>query len=200
VALATLVLMDADCVPASASEAGAIRWLADLSLPSPTWSQFVVCHGYNCHTRTLIGLGNGDRAALAKMVRGPTPDAERRGLARAMAWFDKRVASQTGTASAKAYARGLQGDTTQFDCIDRSANTTSLLLVLAQSKMLQHHEVDVPESRKFVPILEGPHTTAVVREKKSGIKWVVDPWTHNSGEQPDVMPLDKWLAIRGRYP
>jgi hypothetical protein len=40
----------------------------------------------------------------------------------------------------------------------------------------------------------------VVREKKSGIKWVVDPWTHNSGEQPDVMPLDKWLAIRGRYP
>jgi hypothetical protein len=34
----------------------------------------------------------------------------------------------------------------------------------------------------------------VVRERKSGQKWVVDGWTHSNGELPDVMPLETWRA------
>ena len=46
------------------------------------------------------------------------------------------------------------------------------------------HVIDPPESRGF--IIGGlPHTTAVVRERKSGQRWVVDGWTHANGELPD---------------
>ena len=38
-------------------------------------------------------------------------------------------------------------DIQQFDCIDSSRNTTSLLLVLDQLNLLRFHDVDVPESR-----------------------------------------------------
>jgi len=173
-------------------------WFENLSLPIPNHSSLVLCHGFTCHTRTPIALSQADRNTLANMVRGTTADAERRGIARAVAWFDKRVGRQSGTSRARAYAGGLAGDTSQFDCIDRAANTTSLLLVLEQTGMLKHHRVDSPESRKFVPLAEGPHTTAVLRERTAGTKWVVDPWPHNSGELPDVMPLDKWLTISTR--
>jgi hypothetical protein len=173
-------------------------WFDALSLSVPSGWSLVLCHGFTCHTRTPIALGPGDRAALAGMVKGATPDAERKGIARAMAWFDKRVGKQAGTSGAKAYAGGLAGDASQFDCIDRAANTTSLLLVMEQGGLLKHHRVDPPESRKFVPLLEGPHTTAVLRERVAGSKWVVDPWPKNSGELPDVMPLEKWHSISTR--
>ena len=200
VALALLMLpwLQPSRAAASDVDVAVVEWLEALSLPVPSRFQLIVCHGFNCHTRTPVAFNEADRVTLANMVRAATPQAERRGLARAVAWFDRRVGRQTGTSRAKAYAKGLTGDPSQFDCVDRAANTTSLLLVLAQLKLLQHHHVDVPESRKFVPILEGPHTTAVVREKKSGSKWVLDSWTHNSGELPDVMPLPAWLAISTR--
>jgi hypothetical protein len=173
-------------------------WFEGLSLPVPSPASIIICHGFGCHTRTIVALTGADRATLAAMVRGSTPEAERRGVARAVAWFDKRVGRLTGTTGAKAYARGIAGDTTQYDCVDRASNTTSLLLVLEQWKLLQHHDVQTPESRKFIPIVEGPHTSAVVAERKSGKMWVVDPWTHNYAELPDVMPLEIWLAKSDR--
>ena len=62
-----------------------------------------------------------------------SPDAERRAVAKTEAWFEKRVAPQTGTAHAKARASvgwGIGGDPGQFDCVDTTANTTSLLTLL----------------------------------------------------------------------
>jgi hypothetical protein len=36
----------------------------------------------------------------------------------------------------------------------------------------------------------------VLREIRSGQKWAIDNWTHNHGEQPDVMPLEQWKNER----
>ncbi len=169
-------------------------WFEGLSLPVPNRLNVIVCHGFGCLHRTQVALNEVDRVTLANMVRGATPEAERRGVARAVAWFDKRVGRQTGTSRAKAYARGLSGDSTQFDCVDRTTNTTSLLVVLEQGGLLHHHRVDQPTSRSIVPMLTGPHSTAVLTEKAKGAKWAIDPWPHNSGELPDVMPLERWVA------
>ena len=59
---------------------------------------------------------------------GATPEAERKGIARAVAWFDKRVGKQTGTTRAKAYARGLAGDTRSSTASTGPTNTTSLFV------------------------------------------------------------------------
>ena len=184
--------------PAAAAASDTSSWYSGLSLQVPTGFSLIICHGFNCHTRTPVALGAGDRATLANMVRGATPEAERKGIARAVAWFDKRVGKQTGTTRAKAYARGLAGDTSQYDCVDRATNTTSLFVVLEQWGLLKHHEVDTPESRRFVPIIEGPHSTAVLAERKSRKRWAIDSWTHNYGELPDVMPIEIWLAKSDR--
>ena len=176
---------------------GIVKTLEQLSLPVPDPANPVVCHGFGCAYRTPILLRNVDKAQIKKLF-GPatakSADAERKAVAAAMAWFEKRVAAEAGTAKAKARAGlGSAGDPSQFDCLDKTSNTVGVLAIVDQMGLLRHHVIDAPESRGL--IIGGlPHTTAVVRERKSGQKWVVDGWTHNNGELPDVMPLETWRA------
>jgi hypothetical protein len=179
------------------ADAAVRQWFEQLSLLPPTRANIVICHGFGCAFRTPVLVTDADRATLATMMRGKTPNEERKGLARAEVWFDKRFGKIAGTTTAKAHASGVStaGDRTQFDCVDRATNTTALLVVLQQWGLLKHHTVEGPAARMFIPIVGAPHNTAVVAEIKNGKKWVIDPWTHNFGETPDVMPLDTWLAI-----
>src|SRR5215831_4163422 len=143
-------------------------------LPVPNSGSLVFCHGYSCNFRTQIGISSADQARLAGLMAPgrASADAERHAIAQTEAWFEKRVAPQTGTAHAKARASvgwGVGGDPSQFDCVDTTANTTSLLA-------------------------GGPHFTATIRDKKSGQRWTVDPWTHDNGQLPDVWPIERWTA------
>jgi hypothetical protein len=165
-------------------------------LPVPNSGSLVFCHGYNCNFRTQIGLSGADHGRLAALMAPgrASADAERRAIAQTEAWFEKRVAPQTGTAHAKARASvgwGLGGDPSQFDCVDTTANTTSLLVLLDRLGLLRHHQVSTPISRLLAG---GPHFTAVIQDKKSGQRWTVDPWTHDSGQLPDVFPVERWIA------
>ena len=165
-------------------------------LPVPTAGMLIFCHGYNCAFRTEIGISGADRAKLsALMAPGrASAEAERRAIAQTEAWFEKHVAPQTGTAHAKARASvgwGVGGDPAQFDCIDTTANTTSLLVALDRLGLLHFHTVSTPMSRLLAG---GPHFTATIEDKKTGQRWTVDPWTHDNGELPDVWKLERWVA------
>jgi hypothetical protein len=180
--------------PAAAIELdfGIVKTLEYLSLPAPNPARPIVCHGFGCAYQTPIFLRPGDIAQIRHFFAG-VEDAtdERRAFAATMAWFEKRVAGEAGTATAKARAGlGHAGDPSQFDCLDKTANTINVLAVIAQLGLLRHHAIDTPESRGGFGGL--PHTSAVVREKGNGQKWVIDGWTHNNGEYPDIMKLEKW--------
>jgi hypothetical protein len=184
----------ASLVPAHAVELdfGIASVLERLSLPVPNPARPVVCHGFGCAYQTPIQFRAGDLAQIKKFLAG-AEDAvdERRGLAAAVAWFERRVAAEAGTATAKARAGlGHAGDPSQFDCLDKTSNTIGLLLVVAQIGLLRFHVIDAPESRGGLAGL--PHTSAVVRERGNGQKWVIDGWTHNNGEYPDIMTLERW--------
>jgi hypothetical protein len=171
---------------------GIVKTLEYLSLPAPNPARPIVCHGFGCAYQTPIVLRPGDLAQIRKYFAS-VEDAidERRALAATMAWFEKRVAAEAGTAKARARAGlGSAGDPSQFDCLDKTSNTIGVLAVIAQLGLLRHHVIDAPESRGGLGGL--PHTSAVVREKGSGQKWVIDGWTHNNGEYPDIMKLEKW--------
>ena len=182
--------------PAAAVELdfGVVKTLEHLSLPVPSASRPIVCHGFGCAYQTPIVLRPNDQKQIKKLLGGPaakSPDAERKALAATMAWFEKRVAPEAGTGKAKARAGfGSAGDPSQFDCMDKTHNTIELLWLVTQMGLLRHHAIDVPESRGGLGSL--PHTTAVVRERTSGQKWVIDGWTRNNGELPDIMPLETW--------
>jgi hypothetical protein len=80
-----------------------------------------------------------------------------------------------------------------FDCWDTTRNAMSLLLVLQAWGSLRHHTVGNPRYRGNILVGQLPHNTAVIVERKSGTKWIVDMWPTAYGQVPDVMPLAKWL-------
>lgn len=168
---------------------------AEYSVVAPTPERVVVCHGFGCKYRAEVDLSAADRGRLAQIMAGGkgSPTAERQAIAGAWAWFDRRIASDAGTRNHVA-AAGAQYmfDARQFDCVDASRNTTSLLLVLDQLGLLRFHTVDLPESRGALIDGRPLHYTAVLREKANGVKWAVDSWTRSYGQPAEVMTLARW--------
>ena len=194
-ALICVFLLVAAPAGATPLEPAVARMLESLSLPVPDPPRVLVCHGFGCNFRTAIGFGAGDRARLQALMAGgkASPAAERKGIGAAYAWFEKRVAPEAGTGTAIARTTpGYMRDPAQFDCFDKTHNATELLALLAHFGLLQHHVIDVPESRGLLIDLRQHHTTAVIREKTSGRRWSVDGWTHRNGEVPDIFPMEEW--------
>ena len=169
----------------------------DLSLAIPSPFGLTVCHGFGCRLRTEIAFSDSDRMKMSQIMHTgwASPSAERQAIAAAVEWFDRRVGLQAGTQHhvAKAGLTQLFDSNGQFDCIDASRNTTSLLLVLDALHLLKHHRVEQPVARGALLDGRWPHATAVVVEAASQRKWAVDLWTHMAGERPDIMPLEQWL-------
>ena len=170
---------------------------AELSLPLPTTSLVVICHGFGCLYRTQVALSASDRAHLKALLGSglASPAAERRAVANAVAWFDRRIGPAAGTTHRTARA-GIGESAGEMDCIDTSSNNTSLFLMLKLLQLLHHHRVEPPVSRGYLIDARLPHTTAVLAETKTGAEWVIDNWTHNYGEMPDVEPLATWQSER----
>jgi hypothetical protein len=171
--------------------------LREWSLASPSPSRVVICHGFGCAYRTEIALAGGDHAQMAAIMASgaASAQAERAAIGRTEAWFERRIAPITGTAKRVARAGPLVGganNPAQFDCIDTTNNTNSLLLVLDQLKLLRHHTIAAPASRFL--FTEGPHNTAVIKDRRTNGLWTVDPWTHKGSEIPDIWPLARWKA------
>jgi hypothetical protein len=167
------------------------------SLPLPRAYQVVVCHGFACKFRTPISLSAADQVRLRTIMAAgaASAEAERRAVSAAVGWFGRRIAPEAGTTKAQARA-GMKfaGDPTQFDCVDSSTNTTSVLLILDELQLLRHHTVDAPVSRSL--FAKGfPHTTAVLREHGSDVRWSIDSWTRASGQPAEVLPLEQWLEL-----
>ena len=171
---------------------------AEYSVAPPTPSMVFVCHGFGCKYRAEFDLTASDRAKLTQLLAAGrvSADAERKAVAAAGAWFDKRVGPIAGTKNhvARAGAKFMY-DVHQFDCIDSSRNTTSLLLVLDQLKLLKFHDVDGPQARGFFIDGRPPHATAVLVEKANGTKWSIDSWTVGYGQALEIMPLDRWKGL-----
>jgi hypothetical protein len=184
----------AACGSASALTISEAYTSVSLSPPSPRL--VIVCHGFGCAQRTPVGLGAGDLATLSSLLAPgrASAEAERRAIAAAWAWFDRRIGPAAGTTHRVARAGGLGGQDAagQMDCIDASRNSTSLLLILEQLHLLRHHKVEGVEARGFLLDGLGPHATAVLTDIHTGKQWAVDSWTHKYGEKPDIMPLDVW--------
>ncbi len=178
-------------------DATAISDYANLSLTPPSTSAIIVCHGFGCRIHTEIAMGAADRAHLAQMFSGAkgSAAAERSAIANAGQWFDRRIGPATGTTHhiARAGYEHFTEAENQFDCIDTSRNTTTLLLLLDQLGLLKFHRVEQTVARGGFLDGRWPHATAVITDLKTQVKWAVDPWVHPAGEKPDVKPLETWL-------
>lgn len=169
---------------------------SSVSIYPPSATRMTVCYGFVCRRRYIWDFSAGDRAALTQIMAGGRANAgaERDALRKAVVWFDKRMGPILGTDKrvAKADFRYLD-DKHNFDCWDTTRNTASLLLVLEQWGLLRHHTIGDPRYRGNTLMLQTPHNTAVLRDRKTGESWVLDMWPRAYAQLPDVMTVEKWV-------
>jgi hypothetical protein len=181
--------------PAAASEDPARSWLLRQGYAPPTANRMIACHGYGCARRAVVAMEPAWVERLSAIMRTgkASPAAERKALGEAVRNFFSVVAVRIGgRPDVPRSPPGLSGVQGQMDCLDVTANTTSLLLLLEAHHLLVHHSVRGPQSRGL--FLDGryPHFTAVVTESDTGTNWAIDPWTRAVGQRPDILPLAQW--------
>lgn len=164
----------------------------------PRGNTVTVCHAYGCQKQTKFRFTKADIATISDIIRrtkkADTPHEERRGVAYAIAWMERRVADAIGTHDRPGMEFNGSGDPTQQDCVDEATNTTSYLLVLQHNGLLKHHRVGIPFSKGniLMGVRYWPHWTAVLHEIKTGQRYAVDSWIYENGENPAVVKAEEW--------
>lgn len=194
------VLVAASLAACTHERTGSVdRHFADFKSREPKGNTVYVCHAYGCKLQTRFRFSDADVTALGEIMEktrtADTPQEERRAVAYAIGWMERRTGDVLGT---KADRPGMDftasGDPTQQDCVDEATNTTSYLLVLQHNKLLRHHSVGTPFAKEN--LLRGvagwPHWTAVLRETLGDRRWAVDSWIFANGENPAIVEVEKW--------
>jgi hypothetical protein len=168
-----------------------------VSIYPPSATSMTVCYGFVCRRREILTFTPGDRAALTQILNAghASAAAERAAAQKAVVWLDRRMGPIIGTNKrvAKADFRYFD-DKHNYDCWDTTRNTTSLLLVLQEWRLLKFHVVGDPHYRGNTLVLQTPHNTAVLLDRATKIEWVVDLWPRGYLQPPDVMTVQKWVT------
>jgi len=167
-----------------------------VSIYPPSASSMTICYGFVCRRRHTFDFTASDKAALSKILAAGKASAvaERAAVQNAVVWFDRRVGPVIGTDKRIANADFRYfDDKHNFDCWDTTRNVTSLLLVLQDWGLLKHHFVGEPHYRGNALVLQTPHNTAVLQDRATNARWVVDLWTRGYAQAPDVKPVDQWV-------
>ena len=104
-----------------------------VAMPPPANDRMIVCYAFGCKRRMILDFTDADKKRLSDTLATgrASPEAERKALAQAVVWFDRRVGPIIGTSRRIAYANGISSTAAyNFDCFDTTRNTASLFLVL----------------------------------------------------------------------
>ena len=173
--------------------------LAHFGVTPPRGNTVYVCHAYGCQMKTKFRFAEADIAELGTLMettrKADTAFEERRAVAYAIGWIERRVGDAIGTKDDRA---GMDfagsGDPTQQDCVDESTNTTSYMLVLQSNGLLRHHTVARPfaKDQLWRGVAGWTHWTAVLQENATPQRWAVDSWIYANGENPAIVEVENW--------
>jgi hypothetical protein len=122
---------------------------------------------------------------MARVRRDDSSSEERRAMAYAIAWMERRVAPAAGTATDRpGMDFGGSGVTSQQDCVDEATNTTSYLLVLDRHGLIRHHRIERPFAKDSIN--RWTHWAALVEEKATGARFAIDSSGGPNGDNPTV--------------
>jgi hypothetical protein len=191
------VLLGAPSAEATEMSREVAALYSTVSIYPPSATSMTVCYGFVCRRREILNFTPGDRSALTQILNAghASAAAERAAVQKAVVWLDRRMGPIIGTNKrvAKADFRYFD-DKHNYDCWDTTRNTTSLLLVLQEWRLLKFHTVGDPHYRGNTLVLQTPHNTAVLVDRATKIEWVVDLWPRGYLQPPDVMTVQKWVT------
>jgi len=173
------------------------EFLTDRQIKMPDANGMTVCAGDTCARRREIVLTQIDRQKLRSFFDGDVSHAreERTRLKMAIDWLEHR----TGVHTKRPPVERLKGRKLKeafwnyHSCIDDTSNTTIFLITLQKMRLMRLHDVAGPAYRGLMIDGKVPHFTAVIREKKSNVKYSIDTWLYTTGEPVIVKPLSDWL-------
>lgn len=168
----------------------------------PRGNTITVCHAHGCQkqeTFTFTAADISDLGTLMDYVRnGDTPEGERRAIAYAVGWMERRVGPATGTAGDRA-SLGFMNASGQLDCVDEATNATSYLMVLQSNGLMRHHFVIRPFSK--ASFFKWPHFAAMMQERRTGKVYAVDSGVGPNGSNPAITLASQWyIAESGTAP
>ncbi|MFN0263584.1 hypothetical protein ACKTEK_06860 [Tepidamorphus sp. 3E244] len=179
----------------SAFAQGSVRSQSAFVRITATQAEVTMCHGFGCAFESVIPFREDDMAKLRDIMAEGTSSAamEREAIKRAVAYFEEHAAIFAGTAKDIAGNYTTGGDRSQLDCVDEARNSTRFLIMLEKKGLLRHHTVAKIEGRGNFLDTRYPHNSAVIKDKKTGVKWSVDSWMRHNGDIPEVMTLKRWF-------
>lgn len=186
---ATLSLLA--CLISSAGHADV--FVRDDIITDPAPENFSVCYDHQCASLDTLSLAPQEWQSVSRLFarQSANPVIERKQIAQAIARLEQITGRYTGTANDKGGDLKGLGQPGQMDCIDESINTTTYLKMLRDGGQMRWHTVEDPATRGW--FLRGwPHTTAVIRDTRSGQLYAVDSWFLDNGKPPFIVPLEKW--------
>lgn len=162
-----------------------------------TRQDFKLCHGYSCTYKSAAGFTKTEWEKVRSIFgKDGAKDAasERSKIGQAIAMMEGFSGAKTGTSGDLPMAGAFKENNYQMDCIDETINTTHYVGFLQQDGLLKYHEITDPTHRGYFIDGRWPHNTAVIREKDSGMLFVVDSFYRGNGEEPYILPRQDWLA------
>lgn len=179
------------CLTSSAGHADV--FVRDDIITDPKPGNFSVCYDHHCASLGNLALPPKEWRLVSRLFarQSANPAGERKQIAQAIARLEQITGRQTGASNDKGGDLKGLGQPGQMDCIDESINTTTYLRMLEAGGLMRWHAVEDRATRGW--FLRGwPHTTAVIRDKRSGQMHAVDSWFLDNGKPPFIVPLEKW--------
>jgi len=160
---------------------------------TPADESVTICYNYGCLTQAAVVYSDQRLARLRDSLAAATTAAEERervaeAVGRLYAW----AAEQTPIGADRGGDYADDGKPGRMDCIDHSTSTDRFLRLFEQHGWLRFHRVgDIVVRHLWI---FSQHFSAVLVEKTTGERHVVDSWFRDNGKPAVVMPLGLWYA------
>ncbi len=163
----------------------------------PSLHGFDVCTGGGCAEMQHVSLTQEEWQMIASvfMNAGMPSDAEqeRKLIAQAIGALESAVGSKTSTDTDLAGTFGNSDYPGQLDCNDEAINSTTYMRLMLQNGLIKFHEIEDMRTRNF--FFSGwPHSTAVIHETATGVRYAVDSWFYDNGFPATIVPFSLWKS------
>ena len=139
------------------------RFLAKYADAKPTVSAMTVCHGYGCRVTEEVSLAREwDDLTADFQTPAETPEQERERIAALIADVEIIVGEKLGTAEDIGGTFTGFGQDGQQDCIDETANTTTILTLLEKRRIAGLARCPRTDVAGVFSSNGWPHTSAVI--------------------------------------
>lgn len=171
------------------------RYLEQYDMADPHPSSFTICYGYGCRNSARVQLSAAHWARVRDVFSTMPSDAarERACIALAIGVMESIVGPLTGTDVDIGGSFQAAFRKHQMDCEDEAVNTCTYLLMMQDDGLITYHDIYKPTMRGFM-VMGWPHVAAVLKDKETGERFVVDSWFEDNGHPAHVVPYREWKS------